>query len=213
MAARRPPHARLLDVRDGVEVWRVHGRWVRDELDVEFTNGAHVHVRPYVPVNQVWVDREAPGSGEWAFWAAHQLAERALMSRGVPYLAALRRANRVERAERRSAGERPVGRRDVRLRVLGERGGRTVWLVDGRLVRTSMNLDFTLGGHHLRYRFIPRGEIWIDDAVAPDERPAILHHEAVEIDHMTRGKSYDEAHALASRAEAKFRRADARALT
>jgi hypothetical protein len=213
MPAVRSPYRRLLTQVDGVDVWRVDGRRVRDEIDVEFTNGAHAYVRSYVPEHEVWIDREAPGSGEWEAWAAHQLAERALMARGVPYLAALRRANRVERAARRAAGERPVGRRHLRLRALGEERGRSIWLVDGRLVRTSLNLDFTLGGHHLRYRFIPRREVWIDDAVAPGERAAILHHELVEIGHMLRGKRYDEAHALASRAEVRFRRAAARALT
>jgi hypothetical protein len=213
MAAPRPPYRRLLCRTDGVEVWRVDGHRIRDEIDVEFTNGAHVHVRPYVPENEVWIDRDAPGSREWVFWATHQLVEREHMARGVPYLRALRRANRAERAERRAAGERAVGRADVRLRTLGTEADRTVWLVDGRLVRTSMNLDFTLGGHHHRYRFIPRREIWIDDAVTPAERPAILHHEVVEIGHMLRGKLYDQAHALASRAETRFRRAAVRALT
>jgi hypothetical protein len=83
--------------------------------------------------------------------------------------------------------------------------------VDGCRVRTSFCLDFTLGGHGFRYRFIPRREVWIDDAVAPLERPAVLHHELVEVAHMLRGKRYDEAHALASRAEVRFRRAQARA--
>jgi hypothetical protein len=213
MPARQPPYRRLLARTEGVEIWRVDGRRVRDELDVDFTNGAHGFVRRYVPKNEIWLDRDAPGSGEWVYWAVHQLVERAQMARGAPYLTALRRANRAERAERRAAGERPVRSAAVRLRTLGEAAGRTVWLVDGRLVRTSMNLDFTLGGHHLRYRFIPRREIWIDDAVAAAERPAILHHEAIEIGHMLRGKRYDEAHALASRAEARFRRAAAQALT
>jgi hypothetical protein len=44
-------------------------------------------------------------------------------------------------------------------------------------------------------------------------RPAIIEHEAVEIGHMERGLSYPAAHALASRAEVKFRRASGRALT
>jgi hypothetical protein len=203
----------LLARVDGLEVWRVEGRRVRDEVDVEFTNGAHFFIRRYVPPNEIWLDREAPGSGEWVFWATHQIVERRLMAGGVPYLGALRRANLAERAERRAAGVRAVGRARLRLRELGTAAGRAVWLVDGRAVRTSLNLDFTLGGHHLRYRFIPRREIWIDDAVAPGERAAILHHEVVEIEHMQRGLVYDDAHARASRAEARFRRAALSALT
>jgi hypothetical protein len=49
--------------------------------------------------------------------------------------------------------------------------------------------------------------VWIDDAVAPAERPAVLHHELVELELMaTRGMGYHAAHARASAAEIEFRR-------
>jgi hypothetical protein len=198
------PQRKLL-ARDGrLGIWRVDGHRLRDVLDVDFTNGAHSYTRRYVPPDEIWIDRDAPGSGEWIFWAEHQLAERAAMARGAPYLRALAAGNRADRAARRQAG---IDRqRPPRRRRLGAAAGREVWLVDGAQVRATRDLNFTLGGHRLRYRFIPRDEIWIDDAVAPAERAAILHHEAVEIAHMERGLSYPEAHALASRAEVRFRR-------
>ncbi len=203
-------HRKLLERREGVEIWRVDGHRIRDEVDVEFTNGHHHLTRAYVPPGEIWLDREAPGSGEWAYWAVHQLAQRAAMMRGVPYLRALTIANRAERLARRAAGEPgPEERASVRARLrrrsLGVAAGKQVWLVDGSALRSAFYQDFTLGGHNLRYRFIPRHEVWIDDAVAPAERPAILHHELVEIGHMERGMSYDLAHARASRAERRFR--------
>jgi hypothetical protein len=201
MAARTAPYRRLLGRIDGLRIWRVDGHQVRDGLDVEFTNGHHHFTRRYVPLDEIWLDREPPGSGEWRFWARHQIVERAEMAAGASYPIALARANRAERAER-DAAARPAR---VRRRRLGAVDRRDVWLVDGCAVRTCFHLDFTLGGHGYRYRFIPRREIWIDDAVAAAERPAILHHEAVEVELMARGMHYADAHVRASYEEGCFR--------
>jgi hypothetical protein len=203
-------YRKLLDRVDDVEIWRVDGHRVRDELDVEFTNGHHHFTRRYVPLNEIWIDREAPGTREWVFWARHQLAERAAMARGAPYLRALAIGHRAERAERRAAGEpgpsdRPRVKATLARRAIGHAGGRKLLVVDGCAVRSAFYQDFTLGGHALRYRFIPRAEVWIDDAVAPAERPAIVHHELVEIERMEGGLGYAQAHARASRAERRFR--------
>lgn len=209
--ARGAPYLTLLGRQDGLEIWRVDGHAVRDRIDVEFTNGAHHFVKRFVPLDEIWLDCESPGSNEWVFWAMHQRIQRALMAGGTPYLKALAVAQRIETRERRLARGLPlaVDPRDVRLvarrRRLGEVHGREVWLVDGRAVRDMAYVDFTLGGHGFRYRFIPRSEIWIDDAVRPAERAAILHHEAVEVAHMMAGLRYAEAHELASRAEERFR--------
>jgi hypothetical protein len=89
---------------------------------------------------------------------------------------------------------------------MGRAGDLAIWLVDGCRVRDLAYLHFTLGGHDLRYRFIPRGEVWIDDAVAPAERPAIIEHELTERRLMATGESYEDAHLVASRAESRFRR-------
>jgi hypothetical protein len=202
--ARGEPYVRLLGRAAGVAIWRVDGHRVRDMIDVEFTNGGHHYSRTYVPPDEIWLDRDAPAAREWPFWALHQLIERAAMAGGASYHSALARANRHERAERRRLLGAANGR--VHRRRLGSAAGRQVWLVDGNAVRTRYFLDFTLGGHGLRYRFVPRREIWIDDAVAPAERPAILHHEVVEVGHMAAGLGYAAAHALASRAETRFRR-------
>src|SRR5436190_1426179 len=98
---------KLLGRDSGVSIWRVDGHAIRDRLDVDFTNGHHHYTRKYVPEKEIWLDREAPGSEEWPFWAVHQLAERAAMAAGRPYLSALRIGNRAERAERRGAGIEP----------------------------------------------------------------------------------------------------------
>jgi hypothetical protein len=204
--ARLAPYLRLLGRMDGVAIWRVDGQRVRDRWDVDFTNGHHHYSRGYIPLDEIWLDREARGAGEWRFWAGHALVERAEMAAGAPYLVALRRANRAERALRRAVPPRPT-----RRRRLGAAGPRAVWLVDGSAVRGQHDLDFTLGGHGFRYRFIPRAEIWLDDAVVAGERPAILHHELVEVELMAAGMRYAEAHDRASAAERRFRAAGGQA--
>lgn len=212
---RKIPYLRLLEGSFGVEVWRVDGHWIRDHLDVDFTNGAHHFTRRYVPRAEIWLDRESADSAcgdEWVFWALHQRIQRALMAAGEPYLRALSVAQRIELRERRITRGLPTKmdprevREVARKQALGRSGDRKVWLVSGRAVRDMAYVDFTLGGHGFRYRFIPRNEIWIDDAVRRMERRAILHHEAIEAAHMAAGLSYDEAHGLASRAEDRFRR-------
>lgn len=218
MLASRVPYLRRLARAGGIDVWRVDGHRLRDRLDVDFTNGHHHYTRRYVPVDEIWLDREPRGSGEWRFWALHQLVERERMAGGSPYEQALRAAGAAERAARRQAlgasaeMEACEVFRTARRRRLGSVGGREAWLVDGRLVRDYACVDFTLGGHGFRYRFIPRREIWIDDAVRPAERKAILRHEAVEVALMARGLSYDDAHARASRVELAFRRGRLRAV-
>jgi hypothetical protein len=190
-----------IDRVDGIDVYRVDGHRIRNRIDVDFTNGHHHFSRRYVPLREVWLDREGKAP-ESRFWTKRQLFERELMARGLTYLQAVRRGGVFER-RLRGAGQRP---RQVRLAHLGPAGPREVWLVSGRAVRDRFYIDFTLGGHGFRYRFIPRGEIWIDDAVHPAEHGAIVHHEMVEVDLMRRGLSYDEAHARASEAEIAFRR-------
>jgi hypothetical protein len=199
----RPPYLAHLDeplaLAGRLRCFVVDGEWIRNWRDVDFTNGGHCYTRPYIPTREIWVDREAPGAGELAFIARHQIRERELMRDGAPYLRALAVANRVERRERWAARRRwelcpEAARRRVRRLALGSSAGATVWLVDGRAVRDHFDPNFTQGGHGLRYRFIPRRQIWVDDAVVPSEREFTVAHEAHELTLMRNGMSYDEAH-------------------
>jgi hypothetical protein len=146
-------------------------------------------------------------------WLRFQLAHRRRMAEGATYLEALASAERIERRARRAATAIPANRqaelvRTAALRrLLGVVDGRRVFLVRGCTVRDRAYVHFTLGGHGRRYRFIPLDEVWIDDAVAPAERPAVLHHEMVELRLMDQdGMGYEEAHGRASAAERIFRK-------
>jgi hypothetical protein len=80
----RKPYLAHLANAGSIRCWLVDGTFIRNRHDVDFTNGAHHLTRSYVPIDEVWVDREAPGAGELRFLLMHQLHERELMMNGVP---------------------------------------------------------------------------------------------------------------------------------
>jgi hypothetical protein len=92
------------------------------------------------------------------------------------------------------------------LRKLERRSDLTIWLVDGKYVREHLYQDFTQGGHEFIYDFIPHNEIWLDDDLSVDERPAVIAHEIYERSLMLKKVPYDLAHNWANRIEASVRR-------
>ena len=81
----------------------------------------------------------------------------------------------------------------------------TVWIVNGRLVRSTFDIDFTEGGHDKVYEFVPSEEVWIDDAIIEQERGYVLLHELHERNRMSAGWPYSKAHAESSRIEFRCR--------
>ena len=81
-----------------------------------------------------------------------------------------------------------------------------VWLVNGQQIRDRLDVDFVLGGHDLRYSFIPAGEIWVDEAAKPEERECLVAHEIEERRLMAGGMEYGKAHEAANVVEAECRR-------
>jgi hypothetical protein len=79
--------------------------------------------------------------------------------------------------------------------------GLTVWRVSGELVRDLFFIDFTEGGHHYVYHFVPGDEVWIDDDVQPLERKFVILHELHERNLMSHKWSYLRAHRSASHLE------------
>jgi len=202
-----PPYLEKVDQRGPIAVWVVDGSYVRKNLDEEFTNFGQHYRFNFIPENEFWIDREATPD-EQRFFVDHLLVEHRLMKKDVPYVRALEIADRKERAERKKAGDIPVGRTKeesdparVHLEQIGETGDAKIWLVNGRLVRSLFDIDFTEGGHDQVYKFVPKGEVWIDNDIEPDERPYILFHELHERNLMKKGSSYNEAHVDSSRLE------------
>ena len=212
------PYLRYCGPADGFAVWVVNGAYVRENLDEEFTNfGQHLNFR-FIPAGEFWLDEEnAPG--EEKFFIDHLLVENSAMARGIVYDKALDQADAVEKSERdkspraiEAEGLAKAGRTDDLLRTVHKQlleefsGSVKVWVVDGELVRDVFFVDFTEGGHDKVYKFVPAGEVWLDDDVNPAERRFILLHELHERALMARGWPYGRAHKDSSRIEFQCRR-------
>jgi len=122
-----------------------------------------------------------------------------VISVNKPPLALIHDAQKVERAYRHSDLEGIY-----RLRI-GKRKGLEVWIVDGAKVRRELYTDFLFGGNDQRYKFIPEGEIWIDNSVSVEELEFTIIHEITEREFMKQGMSYAKAHELATQEELRAR--------
>ena len=78
-----------------VEVWIVSGRLVRSVFDIDFTAGGHEHVYEFVPEGEVWIDDDVH-EDERPYVLLHELHERNLMSKGMPYSQAHEDSSRLE---------------------------------------------------------------------------------------------------------------------
>jgi hypothetical protein len=208
--ALKPPYLQKDDQRGDFQVWIVDGAYVRGHIDEEFTNFGQHYRYAYIPDKEFWIDQEAEHD-ERQFFIDHLLAEHELMAKGKSYADALTEADRLERIERRRSGD--IGKVTHAGQALPDpatvherlwkqlENGIRVWVVNGRLVRSAFDIDFTAGGHDHVYEFVPSGEIWIDDAIEENERGFVLLHELHERNRMEKGMPYSQAHAESSRLE------------
>jgi hypothetical protein len=208
------PYLEKVDERGNLQVWVVDGSYIRGHIDEEFTNFGQHYRFPFIPKNELWIDQEAKND-ERRFFIDHLLVEHRLMAKGVSYDKALTDADKVERRERRRAGDvrrlthhtqqLPDGR-EVHERLWKKlENGASVWIVNGRLVRSAFDIDFTEGGHDYVYEFVPENEVWIDDDIEEKERGYVLLHELHERNRMASGWLYNKAHAESSRLEYRCR--------
>ncbi|MGA2640700.1 MAG: hypothetical protein ABSG21_07330 [Spirochaetia bacterium] len=208
------PHITMVEERGSFKIWIVDGSYIRGHIDEEFTNfGQHFRF-PYIPENELWLDQEAEHD-ERQFFIDHLLVEHRLMKAGQPYAEAIVEADRQERKERRRAGDVRKATRSGAILPAGEsmheklwkrlENAVTVWIVNGRLVRSTFDIDFTEGGHDKVYEFVPGQEVWIDDAILEQERGYVLLHELHERNRMSAGWPYSRAHAESSRMEYRCR--------
>jgi hypothetical protein len=133
------------------------------------------------------------------------------MAKGASYSDAITQADRVERREKRRAGDIKMvthhGQKLPDASAVHEHlwkkleNGVSVWIVNGRLVRSVFDIDYIAGGHDHVYEFVPEGEVWIDDAVEEQERGFVLLHELHERNRMAEGLPYSKAHTESSRLE------------
>ena len=208
------PYLRKVDRRGDIQVWIVDGSYVRGHIDEEFTNFGQHYRYAYIPEKEFWIDEEAEHD-ELMFFTDHLLVEHRLMAEGMPYEKALVEADKAERKVRRLAGD--VSKATHRGQQLPDgsaaherlwkklENGVSVWIVNGRFVRSVFDIDFTAGGHEHVYEYVPTGEVWIDDAITEKERGFVLLHELHERNRMADAVPYSQAHAESSRIEFRCR--------
>ena len=211
----KPPYLHMHETLGDHQVWIVDGAYIRGHIDEEFTNFGQHYRYPYIPENEFWIDQEGDPD-ERAFFIEHLMVEHDLMARGKTYAEAIVAGDKVERRERRRAGD--VRKLPHDGKVLPDaagvhehlwkelENGVKVWIVSGRLVRSAFDIDFTAGGHDHVYEFVPEGEVWIDDDIEEKERGLVLLHELHERNRMAAGMPYSKAHAESSRLEFHIRR-------
>jgi len=209
------PYIEKLEERGGISIWLVDGTYIRSRINEEFTScGQHYHCN-YIPENEIWIEK-ALSKDEWRFCIDHMLVERRLMATGTSYDNALEAADKEERKERRRSGDmRKLTRggkelpdpKEVHIRLWKKlENGVSVWVVNGRFVRSVFDVDFVEGGHDYVYEFVPENEVWIDDDTEEKERGFILLHELHERNLMAKSWTYEKAHADSSRLEYHCRR-------
>jgi hypothetical protein len=213
-ATLKPPYLEKKELRSDFQVWIVDGPYIRGHMDEEFTNFGQHYRFLFIPEKEFWIDKEAQHD-EHTFFIEHLLVENRLMAQGMPYEQAIVKADLAERNERRRSGD--LGKAtdggqtlpdpaSVRERLWKKlENGVSVYIVNGRMVRSVYDIDYTEGGHDYVYEFVPQNEVWIDDAIVETERGYVLLHELHERNLMANGLPYSKAHADSSRIEFRCR--------
>jgi len=193
-------------------VWIVDGKYIRSNIDEEFTNFGQHYRFEFIPKNELWIDKEGV-PGEEKFYINYLLAENRFMAKGMNYPNAVDKANVIERKERKKDYLMKKGMETekrakedidfVHKRLLNGYSNKKVkvWIVDGEAVRDLFYIDFTEGGHGYVYPFVPKDEVWIDDDLTPGEIKFVLLHEMHERALMSKGMKYDPAHKSSSEIE------------
>jgi len=194
---------------DDITVWIVDGAYIRAKVDEEFNTRGQHYSFSFIPKDEMWIDRES-NTDEHKYFIDYMLAQRHFMDKGDSFDDASDKAEKYEKSERRKSGdiEKVAPKGEVDYDKIHKRlwkkleNGVSVWIVDGKLVRDTLDIWFVAGGHDKVYEFIPKDEVWIDDAVAdtPDAM-FILFHELHERNLMMKGEAYDPAHKDSSEKE------------
>ena len=196
----------------GFRVWIVRGKFIRDNLDEEFTNfGQHYRFK-FIPRSEFWIDKERV-PGEEKYFVESMLVMNRLMAKGMSHKKTAEIADRIERRERNKSKlmerERKIKKvhgnivKTIHRNLIKKysNGRIKIWVVRGELVRDLFFLDFSEGGHDKVYKFVPDDEVWIDDDLSLKERGFVILHEVHERNLMSKGMDYDSAHHSSSEIE------------
>jgi hypothetical protein len=91
---RRLPYIEKAGERGDLQILVVDGAYIRSHIDEEFTNYGQHYRFSYIPIDELWLDREA-AKDEQQFFIDHLLVEHRLMAKGMSYEKALSEADRA----------------------------------------------------------------------------------------------------------------------
>ena len=87
--------------KSNINVYIVDGESVRNQHDVDFSEGGHGYVYDYIPKNEIWIDNDI-SIKERSKILAHEFIERGLMKdKGFDYETAHKKATKIESALRK----------------------------------------------------------------------------------------------------------------
>jgi len=201
---------KICDV-DIFKAWFVDGKYIRTNIDEEFTNYGQHYRFSFIPEDEFWIDRESV-LGEEKYYIDSMLMMNRLLAAGVSHDEAVKKADIMEKSERakgvilaKGLGSLPKKEllKKIKIKMIKKYSNNKIktWIVNGELVRSLFFLDFTEGGHDKVYKFVPEGEVWIDNDVTALERKFVLLHELHERNLMSKGMCYNDAHRDSSRIE------------
>lgn len=209
------PYIKKLETVEDFDVWEVDGECIRNKVNREFTNFGQHYSFDFIPTKEFWIDKQH-GADETDYFINHMIVEWNMMRNGSKYNDALTVADTLEKRERSKSDlikklEKKVSSisaqvpQEVYKEKLDKFKVVEVWVVSGEAVRGLYFIDFTEGGHHFVYDFIPLNEVWIDDDLSPKERDFVILHELHERYLMSTGMDYNHAHRSSSIIEYKCR--------
>lgn len=190
------PYVRKLKTFQGFQIWLVDEDWIRDKKTVYFVDvGQHLHFK-FIPGNEIWIAKRLKQEARYLIKRA--LLENKFMNSGISYEKAHKRAIELEEDERKEIHGNIYRKLLIDNKI-------KVWLVNGKIVRSRHDADFS-GSHDIVDKHVPGNEIWIDDSMSRFERKMMMLHELHERNLMFKGMSYKQAHKRASDLETKIRR-------
>ncbi len=210
----KKPYLKLYKKIGNYNVWIVDGYYIRTNLDEEFTNCATYYEFKFVPKKELWIDKEF-NKGEEKYYANYMLYFLKEIKKGKSYSEAVNVAEKIEKLERKKALLskkaykklidadilKKIHKKLIKISGLKLDSNLKIWLANGEIIRALFFIDFTEGGHDKVYSFIPKNEVWIDDALSSKERKLVILHELHERNLMTKGWSYNQAHYNSSHLE------------
>lgn len=198
----KKPYLKNLGDFSNFKIWIVNGKYVRENLNREFTNFGQYSDYKFIPKKEFWIDQENSGN-ETKFFLTNMIVQNKLISMGKSFDYAHKKAELAEKKEREKSTylknalkkikHKPELLKRIHKKLLKKYSKEKikVWIVNGELVRDLFFLDFTEGGNDQIYSFVPYGEIWLDDDLSPKELKFVLLHELHERNLMKKGWKYD----------------------